>query len=35
LHSTRAVFRDDDGKLIARADKPDGELYEFEIADFE
>lgn len=35
LHTTHAVFRDDDGKLIARAQKIDGSLYEFEIAGFE
>ena len=35
LHSTHAVFRNDDGKLIARAARPDGDLYEFEIAGFE
>lgn len=35
LHTTHAVFRDEDGKLIARAQKANGELYEFEIAGFE
>ena len=35
LHSTHAVFRDDEGRLIARAQKADGDLYEFEIAGFE
>jgi hypothetical protein len=35
LHTTHAVFRDDAGKLIARAQKADGTLYEFEIASFE
>ena len=35
LHTTHAVFKDDAGKLIARAAKPDGELYEFEIQGFE
>jgi len=35
LHTTHAVFRNDEGKLIARAAKPDGELYEFEIKGFE
>lgn len=35
LHTTHAVFRDDAGKLIARAAQPDGGLYEFEIAGFE
>lgn len=36
LHTTHAVFRNDAGKLIARAEKGDGSgLYEFEIAGFE
>ena len=35
LHTTHAVFRNDDGQLIARAAKPDGVLYEFEIKGFE
>jgi len=35
LHTTHAVFRDDDGRLIARAQKVDGTFYEFEIAGFE
>ncbi len=35
LHTTHAVFRDDAGQLIARAQKADGTLYEFEIAAFE
>ncbi len=35
LHTTHAVFRNDDGQLIARAAKPDGSLYEFEIQSFE
>ena len=35
LHTTHAVFRNDAGKLIARAQKVDGSLYEFEIAGFE
>ncbi len=35
LHSSHAVFRDADGKLIARAAKVDGTFYEFEIAGFE
>jgi hypothetical protein len=34
LHTTHAVFRDDAGKLIARAQSADGALYEFEIAGF-
>ena len=36
LHTTHAVFRADDGKLIARAMRPDNSaLYEFEILGFE
>ena len=35
LHTTHAVFRDAAGRLIARAQKADGTLYEFEIASFE
>ncbi len=36
LHTTHAVYHSDDGKLIARAMRPDNsELYEFEIAGFE
>ena len=35
LHTTHAVFRNDAGKLIARAQKVDGSFYEFEIAGFE
>ena len=35
LHTTHAVFRDDAGKLIARAQKASGEPYEFEIVGFE
>lgn len=35
LHTSHAVFRNDDGQLIARAAKPDGTLYEFEIQAFE
>jgi len=35
LHTTHAVFRDDEGKLIARAENKDGALYEFEIKAFE
>jgi len=35
LQTTHAVFRDNEGKLIARAEKPDGSLYEFEIKSFE
>ncbi len=35
LHTTHAVFRDENSRLIARAAKADGTLYEFEIASFE
>ena len=36
LHTTHAVFRDDDGKLMARAEKADRSgMYEFEIKGFE
>lgn len=36
LHTTHAVWHTDDGKLMARAMRPDnGELYEFEIKGFE
>ena len=36
LHTAHAVFRDDEGKLIARAEKPDRSgMYEFEITGFE
>jgi len=35
LHTSHAVFRDDQGRLIARAEKTDGTLYEFEIKGFE
>ena len=36
LHTAHAVFRADDGRLIARAMRPDNsELYEFEIVAFE
>ncbi len=36
LHTTHAVHQSDDGKLIARAMKPESsEMYEFEIAGFE
>ena len=34
LHTTHGVFRDDQDRLIARAEKADGTLYEFEIAAF-
>ncbi|MEM1378917.1 MAG: hypothetical protein AAGG69_16170 [Pseudomonadota bacterium] len=36
LHTTHAVYQSEDGKLIARAMRPDNsELYEFEITGFE
>ncbi|EPX80231.1 hypothetical protein [Litoreibacter arenae] len=35
LHSTHAVFRDEQNRLIARARKTEGNYYEFEIAGFE
>ncbi|WP_167549059.1 hypothetical protein [Thalassospira profundimaris] len=36
LHTAHAIFRNADGKLIARAEKADGSgMYEFEIAGFE
>ena len=36
LHTAHAVFRNDNGVLIARAEKADGSgLYEFEIRGFE
>lgn len=36
LHTTRAVYVNDEGKLIARTIRPDeSELYEFEIVGFE
>ena len=36
LHTAHAVFRNDEGKLIARAEKPDrSDMYEFEIVKFE
>ena len=35
LHTTHAVFRNDDGRLVARAEKADGTLCEFEITGFE
>ncbi|MGI9386921.1 MAG: hypothetical protein ACR2OX_05775 [Methyloligellaceae bacterium] len=36
LHTTHAVYRNEEGKLIARAEKPDNtEMYEFEIRGFE
>lgn len=36
LHTVHAVFHDAEGRLVARAEKPDrSELYEFEITGFE
>ncbi|MDT8342889.1 MAG: hypothetical protein RQ752_00530 [Thermohalobaculum sp.] len=35
LHTTHAVFRDDEGRLIARAQTADGTFHEFEIMAFE
>ncbi len=36
LHTTHAVYHDSEGKLIARADRPDRNgTYEFEITGFE
>ena len=36
LHTTHAVFHNEDGKLIARAERPDRNgFYEFEITGFE
>ncbi len=36
LHTTHAVYRAEDGRLMARAMKPDNSaLYEFEITGFE
>ncbi|MEM8748980.1 MAG: hypothetical protein AAGF28_01670 [Pseudomonadota bacterium] len=36
LHTTHAVYYNDEGKLIARAEKPDrSDMYEFEITAFE
>ena len=35
LHTVHAIFHDPDGRLIARAEKPDRcDMYEFEIASF-
>ena len=35
LHTVHAVYHDAEGRLIARADKPDrSDMYEFEIASF-
>lgn len=35
MHTSHAVFYNDDNVLIVRAAKPDGTLYEFEITGFE
>lgn len=36
LHTAHAVFRDDEGRLMARAERPDRNgFYEFEITGFE
>lgn len=36
LHTVHAVYHNSEGKLIARAEKPDrSEMYEFEITSFE
>jgi len=36
IHTTHAVYHNDEGKLIARADRPDRNgTYEFEIKGFE
>lgn len=36
LHTAHAIFRDDKGRLMARAEKPDrSAMYEFEILGFE
>ena len=36
LHTVHAVFTNDAGKLVARAEKPDrSDMYEFEIGGFE
>ena len=36
LHTVHAIFHDDQGRLIARAEKPDRTaFYEFEIESFE
>lgn len=36
LHTVHAIFNAPDGKLIARAERPDqSEMYEFEITSFE
>lgn len=36
IHTAHAVFTNDEGKLIARAEKPDQSgMYEFEIKGFE
>ena len=36
IHTAHAIYRDEDGKLIARAEKADQSgMYEFEISGFE
>ncbi len=36
LHTVHAIFHDAEGRLIARAEKPDrSDMYEFEINSFE
>jgi len=36
IHTVHAIYRDEDGKLIARAEKADQSgMYEFEISGFE
>lgn len=36
LHTVHAIFHDPEGRLIARAEKPDrSDMYEFEITSFE
>ena len=36
LHTVHAIYHDPNGKLIARAEKPDrSDMYEFEITSFE
>ena len=36
LHTVHAIYHDAEGRLIARAEKPDrSDMYEFEISSFE
>ena len=36
LHTVHAIYHDTEGRLIARAEKPDrSDMYEFEITSFE